>query len=306
MLISIVIPVFHNTNTIPDLGLALDKLESSINKINHEIEVIFVDDGSSDDSYQKIVALKCGKANYKVIKHTRNFGAVSAVKSGLQFIKGDCFSILSADLQDDPLLIYNMIPEWERGHKLVIYVRSSRDDPFVTRILAKIYYRILNIIAIPDFPKGGFDLALIDKTLLEPILKSSKNTHLPPFIFWLGYKPKILKYHRSKRKYGKSMWTFSKKLKAFIDVLIGFSIFPVRFMSVVGLIVAMISFAYGTALVIQKLVFGNPVQGFTTLTCLLCFLLGLIILMLGLIGEYLWRIYDQTNSRPESIIESVS
>jgi dolichol-phosphate mannosyltransferase len=158
---------------------------------------------------------------------------------------------------------------------------------------------------ISDYPEGGYDLALMDKSLLPHIVNSSKNLYTPLLAYWLGYKPEVIHYHRAKREHGKSRWTFKKKFKAFLDVMLGFSVTPIRLISAFGVVVAILSFAYGTSVVINAFLGNVPVAGFAALAALITFLLGLVIIMLGIIGEYLWRVFDEVNKRPEVVIDEI-
>jgi len=303
--LSIVIPVYFNAPSLFELHASLIDLEKKLLSIDIELELIFVDDGSQDDSLQKLLEIKNIDDRVKVIKHTRNFGSMHAIKTGFRFVSGDCFTLLAADLQDPPELVFEMAKRWLAGSKFVICERESRDDPFTSRMYSKIYYKLLRLMVIKDFPEGGFDLALMDKDMLPYMVNSAKNSYVPLLAYSLGYKPEIISYHRKARVHGKSRWTFAKKFKVFLDVMLGFSVTPIRAISAIGAVVSVFSFSYGVLVVILALLEGNPVTGFPTIVSLITFLLGLIILMLGVIGEYLWRIFDETNMRPESVIEKV-
>ena len=213
--------------------------------------------------------------------------------------------ILAADLQDPPNLITEMVDQWLAGSKFVICERITRDDPLISKIYSKIYYKLLRTFVIRDYPEGGYDMALMDKAFLPYLLNSSKSVFTPLLAYWLGYKPDVIHYHRPAREHGKSGWTFAKKFTAFLDVMLGFSITPIRAISGIGAVVALCSFLYGGAVVTSALFHQIPVEGFATVVALVTFLLGLIVVMLGIIGEYLWRIFDETNKRPETVIEEV-
>lgn len=302
--LSIVIPVYFNSSSLPLLFEELLKLESQLSKQEVLLELIFVDDGSKDDSLLKLLAFKERRNSTKVIKLTRNFGAVHCSKTGFQFVTGDAFMVLAADLQDPPNLVIELVSRWKKGSKFVICERITRDDPLTSEILSKIYYKLLRKFVISDYPEGGYDMALMDKALLSPMLNSAKSVFTPLLAYWLGYKPEVIYYHRPARIHGKSGWTFSKKFSAFLDVILGFSITPIRAISGVGAIVAVFSILFGISVVTNALFHRVPVEGFATVVALITFLLGLIILMLGIIGEYLWRIFDETNRRPETVIEN--
>lgn len=303
--LSIVVPVYFNAGSLPHLFEKLLGIERQLTSIGMELELIFVDDGSGDTSLDELMHIKNARPDTKVIKLTRNFGAVHASKCGFQFVTGDCFMILAADLQDPPELIAKMVEKWQAGSKFTICERISREDPLISKIYATAFYWLLHRLVISDYPEGGYDMALMDKSLLPHIVNSSKNLYTPLLAYWLGYKPEIIHYHRAKREHGKSRWTFKKKFKAFLDVMLGFSVTPIRLISAFGVVIAALSFAYGVSVVVNAFLGNVPVAGFASLAALITFLLGLVIVMLGIIGEYLWRVFDEVNKRPEVVIDEV-
>jgi glycosyltransferase involved in cell wall biosynthesis len=303
--ISLVIPVYYNEGSLLPLFAELQRVEQRLNEQQLALQLIFVDDGSGDESLQRLLLIKQQRPETKVIKLARNFGAVSATKTGLSFITGDCFMLLAADLQDPPDIILEMAQHWVNGSPYIIAVRRTREDPFLTRLYAGVYYRILRKLVVPQYPLKGFDMFMLDAKALPYMRDSSKNMNPSLLSYWLGFKPVVLEYDRRERDHGKSRWSFSKRVKFLLDSLLGFSVLPLRMISLVGFFVSLISFAYGTVVTINSLVGNRDVAGFPTLVALITFLLGLIIIMLGLIGEYLWRIFEQLNHRPEAVIDEV-
>ncbi len=303
--VSVIVPVYFNEGSLPLLFDELMKVEAQLAEREVALELIFVDDGSGDDSFKVLLQLRERRPATKVVKLARNFGAVHASKVGLRFQTGDCFMWLAADLQDPPGLIIEMVEKWLNGSKYVIATRASRHDPAMTKFYAGIYYWLVRLFVIKDYPPGGFDLILVDKTLIPYIRDSSKNINTELLSFWLGIPPVILPYERQERLHGKSRWTFAKKLTYFIDSILGFSVVPIRVISLIGIIVSIVSFLYGGLIFIDA-VFGlRDVPGFPTLVALISFLLGLVIVMLGIIGEYIWRIFDEVTKRPEVVIDEV-
>ena len=195
---------------------------------------------------------------------------------------------------------------WLNGEKYIIAVRAKkRKDPFTSRVYAKLYYILINLFVMKSFPKNGFDVAMWDASILEYLKNTSKNINRSLFSHWLGFKPFEIEYERQERKLGKSGWTFSKKWKLFLDSILGFSVIPIRFISFIGMCVSFLSFGYGILILIGGITGRISEPGFATVTSLITFLLGLVIVMLGVIGEYLWRIFDEVNKRPESVIEEI-
>lgn len=303
--LSVVVPVYYNEVSLPLLFVELQKVEEQLARMGIELELVFVDDGSGDSSFDELQKIKAARADTKLIKLTRNFGGIHAMKTGLRFVTGDCFLVLAADLQDPPELIPKMAALWLEGSKYVVCAREGRVDPFWVKIFAKFYYVLVRFFVVADFPAGGFDLALMDGDFLPHLRNSARNINPYLFAFWLGYEPVVISYKREERIHGRSRWTFSKKLKLFLDTFLGFSIVPIRAISAVGIGVSLMSFGYGLVVVFSALLGKSEVPGFAALATLVTFLLGLMIVMLGIIGEYIWRIFDQVNAKPEAVIESV-
>lgn len=303
--LSIIVPVFFNEGSLRPLYQALEEVAAGLKERNTEMQLIFVDDGSGDGSLAALREIKRARPETVVIKLTRNFGAVHATKAGMKFVTGDCFVALAADLQDPPSLILEMFDRWRGGSKYVLCARSHREDPLSSRIFSAIYYRLVRWLVTKDYPEGGYDMALMDKAFLPFLLDSSKNINTPLFAYWLGFEPDVIEYVRGKRLYGKSRWTVGKRVKFFLDSLLGFSILPIRFITGIGLFVSLASFFYGSLVLINAVRSKVDVPGFATLAALMAFLFGLIIIMLGVIGEYIWRIFDEVNKRPESVIDEI-
>jgi polyisoprenyl-phosphate glycosyltransferase len=303
--LSIIIPVYCNAPSLPQLVEELDWLENELVTQNIALETIFVDDGSDDDSYAVLQALKTDRPRTKIVKLTRNFGAKPATKAGLEFVTGDAMCILAADLQDPLEQVKNMVEVWLSGHKFVISERRTRKDSFSTKVLAGLYYALFRFLVMPGYPRRGFDLMIVDKEIIPKLKNIGKYTGLELFAFWLGYEPMVLQYDRRERRHGRSRWTLRKKVNFAIDNFTGFSIIPLRITSAIGITTALLSFFYGLFMVTSVLLHGSDLPGFPTIATLMAFLSGLILMSLGMIGEYLWRIYDNINGKPDSVIEIV-
>ncbi len=303
--ISIVVPVYFNEPSLPHLFEALLNVEGQLLKKGIEMELIFVDDGSGDGSLKELLKIKTRRECTRVIKLTRNFGAAHASKTGYQFVTGDCFVPISADLQDPPELIPRMVDKWLQGAKFIICQRTHRDDPLSSKMCAWIFYKLVRLFVVKDYPSKGYDLTLMDRALLPYVQNSGKNINPPLFAYSLGFKPEVIFYERQRRPFGKSGYTFSKRVNVFIDSLLGFSVAPIRLISLMGLFVSLASLGYGTVIWVNALRGKTVVQGFATIVTILSFLLGLIIIMLGVIGEYIWRIFDEINKRPEAVIDEI-
>ena len=303
--VSVVIPVYFNEESLNDLFRELKKLESNLNQINFLLELIFVDDGSGDNSLKKLLEYKSFRPETKIIKLTRNFGSYLASKEGLRHITGDCFVLLAADLQDPPSLVFRMVKRWKKGNKFIICARKTRKDPFIKKFFARITYILIRKFVISYYPKYGFDLALLDRSALVNIINSSKAIFFPVHFYWLGYKPNIIFYDRQERKHGKSMWTFYKNVNTTLDILLGFTSKFTQFVTSLGLLISLLSFLWGLMLIISALAGNIPVPGYASIVVFMSFFFGLIIFYLSLILEYLWRIFGGLNKKSDVIVEKI-
>jgi glycosyltransferase involved in cell wall biosynthesis len=300
--LSMIVATYFNADSLPRLFVEFEKFEAALAARGLKLELIFVDDGSGDDSFAQLMAFRGTRPGTRVIKLSRNFGAPAAVKAGMRFVTGDCFMFFAADLQEPLEQVLLMAEQWIAGHKLVLSARRSRDDPLATRAFAAVYRTMVRLTIRRDYPSGGVGLVLMDKVMLPPMLSSAKNINPNVYAFWLGFSPKVLEYDRARRESGRSRWTFQKKFQYVIDTLTGFSVVPIRFMTAIGLITAMCSFAYAMRIVIASLSGEIDVSGFATIVTVNAFLGGCTLFMLGIIGEYLWRIFDQVSGRPEAVV----
>ena len=303
--LSIIVPVYYNEKNLPETIPRLLKLKDKLP--NYELELLFIDDGSKDRSLEILLDFK--KKNpgiIQVIKLTRNFGAPAAGQAGLNYATGDCVGKINADLQDPPELFVDMIKHWEKGVKAIFAVRKERKDPVFSRILSSSFYSLLRRHALPNYPKGGFDFFLVDKKVVNEFKKiPEKNTNINALIFWLGYEHVTIPYTRIERTKGTSKWTLSKKIKYFIDTFVGFSYFPVRLFSWIGMFIAIASFGYGIYILYRWYSGNIQVEGWTTNTIILLVVAGIIMIMIGIIGEYLWRTLDEIRRRPSYVIDEI-
>lgn len=301
-LFTIVVPVYQNSTNLDDTIPKLLNLQESLP--DYDLELIFVDDGSTDNSYNILSKyFNLHRDKIKVIKLTKNFGQNYAIYCGLSNAGGDCVGVISADLQDPHELFIEMIARWEKGTKLVIGEREKREED---AIISNLYWRMIRKYAVKNYPPGGFDFCLIDRQIVSDVNRiSEKNSHIFALIFSLGYPYEIIHYTRKKRRHGRSQWTLSKKIKLFIDMFVAFSYLPIRAISVMGLVISLLSFGYALYIVFITLVLGNPYTGWSTIVVLVSAFSGLILLTLGIIGEYLWRILDEIRKRPSYVIDKI-
>lgn len=301
--ISIIVPVYYNSDTL--MLLYEDMKEKILHKLG-DYEIVFVDDGSGDESWEIMNRIRDMDENVKCVKLSRNFGEHAAILAGLHVCTGDCAVTKQADLQEDSELILEMYESWKKGNKVVIAVRAERDDSAVKKFFANMYYSIVRKCIDKNMPVGGFDCYLLDRQVIGVIeMLDEKNSALTLQVLWVGFKSEKIYFHRKDREIGESRWTLSKKFKLVMDSMMSFSYFPIKFMSGVGAVCAVISFLWIIEVILERLLIGTPIDGWASLMCLILFSTGTILLMLGILGEYLWRTFDASRNRPPFIIENV-
>lgn len=299
--ISVVVPVYFNEESLSILFDQLVEVQLSLKELGFDLEVIAVDDGSKDKSAE-VLDTSTKKYNFlQSYSLTKNFGESTASKFGLTKITGDAFIVLAADLQDPPKLIIEMAKKWQLGYKFIVCEREKRKDPIVTKLFANIYYKFLTQFIMPNYPKRGFDLFLMDSKYLSVITESSKSSSIPLILTWIGIEPCVIKYDRMARSHGKSKWSVIKRINLLLDVLFSFSRKPIRLVSAIGAITALIGLIFGLTVIYEKLSGSTVSQGTASLIALVSFSSGLILLTLGIIAEYIWRIWDEVNKRPNGI-----
>ena len=299
--LSIIIPVYFSSDTLMD---CYTDLKAEVFERVESYELILVDDGSEDDSWEICKQIAAIDQNTKLIKLSRNYGSHAACYAGLVAATGDCATIKAADCQEPSSLIMDMYRSWEEGNKVVLGVREGRDEGFSQVIFAKIYYKLVKKFVSDKMPKSGFDCYLIDRKVIEALKHlDERNSALTLQILWVGFKTATVKYHRLARKKGVSRWTLSKKVKLVLDSFVTFSHKPIRMVEYIGIGFACISFLWGIALIIMRLAGLIHVEGWTTLSVIILFSSGVMMASLGILGEYIWRTLDVAQNRPVYFIE---
>ena len=303
--LSIIVPHYYNELNIPDTIPRLLALESSLP--GYRLELVLVDDGSGDRTLELLLEWQRKEpTRIKVVKLTRNFGTMSAVQAALTLVTGDCVAELSADLQDPPELLIEMVSYWEKGAKAIVAVRTGREDSASERLFAATYYKLLRKFALKDYPEGGYDFFLVDRQVANLMNRiNDKNTSVFSLLWWLGFKPVLIPYVRRERTKGVSRWTMAKKIKLFVDSFVGFSYLPIRAVTVVGLSVAVAALLYAVYIVARWSVMGSDVRGWSSIMTVVALTAGIQMMMLGVLGEYLWRTLDETRKRPGYVIDEV-
>lgn len=302
MKLSIVIPVYYNEDNLRPLYK--DIKEKIIDVIDYEYEIVMVNDGSKDKSYAVMQELSELDHNVKIYSLSKNFGSHAAVLCGISKCTGDCAVIKAADLQEPTELILEMVESWKKGNNVVLAVREGREESFGQKMFANLYYWIVRKAALPSMPKGGFDVYLLDRKVIN-VLESldEKNSALTGQILWSGFKTDIVYYTRLARKIGKSKWTLKKKVRLVMDTLFSFSTLPITIVLSIGVVSFIGALIWAFVVLVFKLLGIIKVSGFTTLFIFNLFSFGIIMLTLGILGEYLWRTFDASRNRPPYIVE---
>ena len=301
--ISIVVPVYYNADT---LMLLYEDMKEKILGALGDYEIVFVNDGSGDDSWEVMNQIRKLDSNVQCVNLSRNFGEHAAILAGLSVCTGDCAVTKQADLQEDSTIILEMHESWKKGNKVVLAVRAERDENAVKKFFANCYYAIVRKFIDKNMPSGGCDCYLLDRQVIKVLeLLDEKNSSLTLQVLWVGFKTDKIYFHRKDREVGKSRWTFAKKFKLVMDSMMSFSYFPIRCMSVVGSIFFLLAVIVGINVIVEKCTSGTPIAGWASLMCVVLCASGLILLMLGVLGEYVWRALDAARKRPPFIIDEV-
>jgi len=302
LLLSVVVPVYGNAEDLAALHARLSAAAASVLPI--ECEFVFVDDGSADASFAVLASLAASDPRVRVLGLSRNFGSNAAIMAGLSQTGGDAVMTLAADLQDPPELMSGFVEAWRGGAQVVLAARRKREDPLLSRLLASVFNRLFRLLVFPQFPKGGFDLMLLDRVVVDAILAMpEKNSYLFGQVMWVGFKRATILYDRSARQSGRSGWTVWRKVKYFIDAFTAFSYLPVRAASLLGLLLAGLGFAYAALVIVLRLR-GELVEprGFSALLVAVLVTAGAQLVVAGLTGEYVWRILEEARPRPPFIV----
>lgn len=301
MKLSLIIPVLNEEENLPDLVSAIDNAFSQ--EADVELEIVFVDDGSSDGTYAALTKLAEADHRLRVISFSRNFGSHAALLAGFERCSGDAAAYLAADLQEPPSVLCQMLKKWREGVSVVWGTREKRDDPLSTRAFSFVYSSLVRRFALSNMPSTGLDLCIVDRKVIDAVVAMrEKNTSIFGLILWSGFSQVFVPYHRQARQRGKSRWTLGKKIKLVVDSFVAFSFFPIRMVTYAGVLFSSLGFAYGLFVVFRRLFLGEGLQGWASLVTLIVALSGVQLLMLGVVAEYLWRTFDESRNRPPFII----
>jgi len=303
-LLSIVAPAYNEAENIDEF---YSRILESTKDLNLDIEIIYVNDGSLDKTIDVIYKQKENNDHITAIDLSRNFGKEIALTAGLDYSSGDAVVVIDTDLQDPPELIPKLVENWNDGYDVVNAKRIKREgESSLKKITSYIYYRVLFRLSDISIPKDIGDFRLLDRKALDALLKlREKHRYMKGLFVWVGFKQKEIEYEREARFKGKTKLNLLSLFNLAFDGLTSFSIMPLRLASIIGFLSAVTGFLYGATIVIKTIFFHEPVAGFTSLVVLITFFGGIQLLSIGIIGEYIGRIFNETKNRPLYIVKNI-
>lgn len=302
-LLSIVTPAYNEAANLP---LLYQALAEALDSRGIAWEWVVVDDHSGDSTFAAVQEIAAKRRGVRAVRFARNFGAHTAIACGLHQARGDCAAVMAADLQDPPATLECLLEKWKAGAQVVWAVRGSRPGEKASTVgFARLYYWIMRRVAgMHDMPSEGADFVLLDRGVIDAFRQFSE-THVSilALITWMGFRQDHVVYDKQARRHGRSGWSLEKKLKLAIDSITSFTYLPIRLMTYVGGVIAIFGLLYA-GWVLANAVFGKPVEGWTSLMIVVLVMGGIQMLMMGTLGEYLWRALDESRRRPRYLIEA--
>jgi glycosyltransferase involved in cell wall biosynthesis len=299
--VSIVIPVFNEVESIPIL---FDHLKKVLQGLPFNFELLFVDDGSTDGTYLAIKDEQKRDRRVKALSLSRNFGHQAALTAGLQYASGDAVITMDGDLQHPPSLIPTLIEKWREGFEIVYTTReSTADESFFKRMTSRLFYRIINSFSETPVQPFAADFRLLDRAVVRSLnTLEERDRFLRGLIGWLGFSTVGISYTADTRAAGKSKYTLGKMIKLALNGIISFSAAPLHLVTYLGIIASFLGFLYGIYSLYVRFFTNDTVQGWTSLVIVILFLGGVQLISIGILGEYLIRVYDETKRRPLFIV----
>ncbi len=304
-LLSVVTPAYNEARNLP---LLYERLAQVLDNAGLKWEWIVVDDHSSDETFAVVAEMAKYDPRVHAIRFARNFGAHKAVTCGFNHARGHCAVNIAADLQDPPEILPELLKKWYAGAQVVWAVRARREGEKVSTLgFSRLYYFLMRrVIGMKEIPATGADFFLIDRRVVKALRQfKESNASLMSLITWMGFRQATITYDKQARLHGHSGWSLEKKLKIVLDSITSFSYLPIRLMSYLGFIVALAGFLYA-GLVIKNALAGLPPTGWSSLMVVVLVVGGIQMLMMGVLGEYLWRALDESRRRPRYLVEATT
>ena len=299
--LSVVVPVYNEEEVIME---SYKRLTTAISAIGEPYELIFVNDGSRDKTPQLVTEICKNDPCVRFINFSRNFGHQPAITAGMDYAQGDAVVVIDADLQDPPEVIGDMVAKWREGYDVVYGKRLKREgETAFKKLTAKMYYRLLKSLTSVDMPVDTGDFRLIDRKVCDAMKSlGERNRYVRGLVSWVGFKQTAVEYVREKRFAGETKYPFKKMIKLAMDGIMSFSYKPLKMASGIGVAMAGCSFIYLIVIICQRLFTETTVSGWASTTAILVFTQGIVLMMLGVIGEYMGRIFDEIKGRPIYIV----
>lgn len=301
--VSIIIPCYNEQEALPHL---YDSVKAVMDQLpQYQWELLFIDDGSTDRTAEIIGRFYEKDARVSSVSLSRNFGKERAMLAGFDYCRGDCCVVMDADLQDPPMLIKEMLTYWEQGYEDVYARRRNRwKEPWLRRKFTMAYYYLLEKTTRFDTLKNAGDFRLLDRKCIDALRQTRESERYTKGLFsWIGYRKKEISFERADRRYGATHWNLLQLAGLALDGLTSFSVVPLRFATIVGLFTALITLIYLVWTLIKVAIWGDPVAGFPTLICVILFLGAVQLISIGILGEYVGRIFNETKHRPVYLVE---
>ncbi|NOI94917.1 MULTISPECIES: glycosyltransferase family 2 protein [Vibrio] len=304
VLLSIIVPFYNEQEVLEEFHSRLTKVLDSLPITS---EIVYVDDGSKDNSLDVVSSFTSINSSISVIGLSRNFGKESAMSAGLEHCRGQAVILLDADLQDPPELIPQMIAKWREGYDVVNMQRSQRDgETWFKKFSAASFYKVMNAAAKIDVPENVGDFRLLSREVVDHINQlPERNRYMKGIFSWPGFHQATIQFNRDARFCGETKWNYLKLIGLAMDGITSFSIRPLRIATAVGGLVALSAFIYGMVIVFKTMMFGEPITGYPSMMVVQLALGGIQLLSIGLMGEYIGRIFIETKNRPLYLIQSV-
>jgi len=301
--LSIVIPVFNERESLP---LLLQRLLATLNQVQESVEIVFVDDGSSDGSDQMLKQMRAACPLVTVLRFSRNFGKEQALTAGLQMARGEAVIMMDADLQHPPEHIPAMVAAWRAGADVVSMRRTSRaDESWLKRRAASLFYRTINRLSDIPIPDGVGDFRLFSRRAVDALNQlPERNRFMKGLFAWIGFEQVMLDYEVGERAAGETKWRFRQLWNFAVEGITAFSVAPLKVATKLGLASALLAFVFGIYFLAHALMYGDPVPGFPTLIVVVLMLGGLQLLAIGVLGEYIGRLSLESKRRPLYLIQT--
>lgn len=300
--LSIVVPCYNEEQTVP---LFYQTVTPILGEIGLAYEIIFIDDGSRDATQEKVRRIAQADPRVSLISLSRNFGKEAALLAGLEYALGDAVIVMDVDLQDPPELLPELVKGWQEGYDVVFTRRVSRQgEPPIRSWFARRFYTIINRLSDVQIVDGARDYRIMSRRAVDSLLNLRERSRFCKGLFsWVGYPSRCLEYENVIRVAGDSSWSFWKLFNYAIEGLVSFSTVPLKLATYVGLCVGLLSFGYMLVKIVDTLLYGNPVSGYPSLVSIVLFSAGVQLVFLGVIGEYLGRVFNEIKARPHYLVK---